>query len=228
VAPNTWASVYGSNFVPAGFTDDWGKAIANGKGSLPTTLDGVTVTIGGQLAYVSYVSAGQINILVPNVGMGPLQATVTAPAGTSAAVTVNALQYSPAFFPWPNNQPVATHLDYTPAVQNGTFEGTPTIAAKAGEVIVLWGAGFGPTSPAAPMGVAVPSTASYLTASNVTVTLNGAPVAVYQNTAALAAGYAGLYQIGITIPASLPNGNYTLIAAINGAQTPAMTLVIQN
>jgi uncharacterized protein (TIGR03437 family) len=226
LAPNTWISIYGSNFAPAGFTGDWSNSIVNGN--LPTKLDGVSVTVGGQGAYVDYVSAGQINVLLPNVGLGPLQTTVTTAAGTSAPVTANAQQYSPAFFPWPNGQPVATHLDYSPAVKNGTFPGAVTVPAKPGEVIVLWCEGFGPTSPPAPVGVAIPATATYSTASAVTVTINGAPVQVYQGTATLAATLAGLYQIGITLPTPLPNGDYTLIASVNGAQTPAVTFTIQN
>ncbi len=78
VFPNSYVSIYGTNFEPAGFTDDWSSSIVNGN--LPATLDGVKVTIGGQAAYVSYVSATQINVLVPNVGLGSMQATVTTSA----------------------------------------------------------------------------------------------------------------------------------------------------
>ena len=226
VAPNTWVSIYGSNFAPVGFTDDWSKSIVNGN--LPTLLDGVRVTVDGQAAYVAYVSAGQINVLLPDVSIGSLQATVTTAAGTSAPFTINSQQDSPAFFPWPNGQPVATHLDYTKAAKNGTFPGTPTVAANPGEDIVLWCVGLGPTSPPAPSGVMIPAGTTYNTASAVVVTINGTPVPVYLGTAALAAGNAGLYQIGITVPASLPDGDYTLVASVNGAQTPPATLTIHN
>jgi uncharacterized protein (TIGR03437 family) len=224
VAPNAWVSVYGSNLVPAGFTGDWSKAIIDGK--LPTTLDGVSVTVGGQAAFVSYVSPGQVNALLPNVGFGPLPVTVTTPAGTSTPFIVNSQQFSPAFFPWPNSQPVATHLDYTLAAKNGTFDGTPTVPAKAGEVIVLWCTGFGPTNPTAPTGVPIPVTTTYNTASAATVMIGNVPATVFGT--ALAPGFAGLYQMALTVPASLPDGDYTLIANINGAQTPATTLTVQN
>jgi uncharacterized protein (TIGR03437 family) len=223
VAPNAWVSIYGSNFAAAGFTDTWTKTVVNGN--LPTTLDSVMVTIGGQLAYMEYVSAGQIDVLLPDVGLGPLQATVTTPAGTSAPMTVNSQQYSPAFFPWPNGQPVATHLDYSYAAQNGTL-GTASVPAAPGETIILWGTGFGPTNPAYPTGVAVPSTSAYLTATPVTVTIGGSPATVVS--AVLTSGSAGVYQIAVTVPATLPNGNYTVIASINGAQTPAATLTVQD
>ena len=47
IVPNSWATVRGSGFSIG--TATWDGAIVNGK--LPTTLSGVTVTIGGQLAY---------------------------------------------------------------------------------------------------------------------------------------------------------------------------------
>jgi uncharacterized protein (TIGR03437 family) len=226
IAPNTWVSIYGSNFAPAIFTDNWNTHSTNGN--LPTTLDGVTVTIGGQLAYMEYLSATQINVLTPNIGFGPLQVTVATTGGTSAAVTVTSQQYSPAFFPWPNNQPVATHANYSYAAAAGTFPGTTTIPAAPGETIVLWGTGFGPTTPATPFGVAIPTTSTFITSSNVTVSINGAPATVYNNVATLSPGLAGVFQVGVTVPASLANGTYSITASVNGTTSPSLTLTVHN
>jgi uncharacterized protein (TIGR03437 family) len=46
-------------------TDNWASSIMNGN--LPTSLDGVTITVGGQLAYPDYISPTQINALAPDV-----------------------------------------------------------------------------------------------------------------------------------------------------------------
>jgi uncharacterized protein (TIGR03437 family) len=224
VFPNNWVSIYGSNFAPAGFTDDWSKSIVGGK--LPQQLDNITVSIGGQPAYVDYVSAGQINVIAPNVGLGSMQVTVSTPNGTSAPFTVNSQQVGPAFFPWPNGQPVATHADFSLAVKNGTFAGATTVPAKPNEAIILWGTGFGPTNPAAPVGVQIPGSPTYFTASPVTVTINGQSAAVYATV--LAPGFAGLFQVIVTVPASLANGDYPLVATINGAQSPTTTLTVHN
>jgi uncharacterized protein (TIGR03437 family) len=175
--------------------------------------------------YVEYLSSGQINVLLPNVGLGPLQVTVTTAAGTSPAFTVTSQQYSPAFFLWPDGQPVATHLNYTDAAMNGTL-GTATVPAAPGETIILWGTGFGPTTPTYPTGVAVPSTSTYLTATPVTVMIGGLPATVVS--AVLTSGSAGVYQIAVTVPATLVSGNYSVIASINGAATPSTTLAVQN
>jgi len=198
------------------------------QGGLPTALDGVSVMVGGQSAYVAYLSATQINILLPNVGFGALQITVTTAVGASAPFGVTSQACQPAFFPWPNNQPVATHLDYSYAVANGTFPGTTTVPAKPGETIILWGTGFGPTVLSPPAGSPVPSTDTYSTPGDVSVTLNGAPIAVYNSSATLTPGYAGLYQIAVTVPTSLPDGSYSIIASINGASSPTMALTVHN
>ena len=72
------------------------------------------------------------------------------------------MRYGPAFFPWPNNQVVATRQDFSLAAKNGTFAGATTVPAKPGDVIILWGTGFGPPIPAAPAGEETPSNAHLL------------------------------------------------------------------
>lgn len=223
VFPNTFVSIYGTNLAPAGTADPWDKAIVNNK--LPTSLDGFSATIGGVAAYVSFVSPTQVNILVPNVGTGSMPLVVQTANGTSAPFTVNAQPYSPAFFPLPNNQPVATHTDYTLAVKNGTYPST-TVPAKPGEAIILWGTGFGPTNPAYPVGSPVPLSPTYYVTVPATATIGGVTAAVYAT--ALAGGFAGEYQLVVTVPPSLANGDYPVVASINGASSPVTTLTVHN
>jgi uncharacterized protein (TIGR03437 family) len=118
---------------------------------------------------------------------------------------------------------VATRQDYSLAVKNGTIAGVTTTPAKPGDVIILWGTGFGPTSPSVPEGAEVPSTTTYNTTYPVTVTLGGTPATVYG--AALAPGFAGLYQVAIQIPTSLADGDYAVVATILTAQSPSTTLI---
>jgi uncharacterized protein (TIGR03437 family) len=219
IVANSWVTIKGTNL--AAQTDDWSNSIVNG--ALPTLLDGVSVSMGGQAAYVYYISPGQINVLAPDLPAGPVTVTVTAPGGTSASFTATADAYGPAFFPWPGNQVVATRTDYSYAVKAGTFAGLTTIPAKPGDVIVLWATGFGPTTPAPPPGVAVPSTTSYPTATLPTVTIDSIPATVYG--AALAPGSAGLYQIAIQVPTSLSDGDWPIQASIGGILSPAGTIL---
>jgi uncharacterized protein (TIGR03437 family) len=218
VGPGTYVSIYGSNFAPAGFVDDWGKSVIGGR--LPIMLDGVSVNIGGQAAYIVAVTSNQINVFTPNLGVGSPAVTVMTAAGTSAPFNTPSQVVEPALFPWPSSQAVATHVDYSYAVKNGTFTVT-TAPAKPGETIVLWGTGFGVTTPAAPVGQVVPPGA--YTLNGVTVKLGGQPVNLVGT--ALSPGLAGVYQIAIQIPASLPNGDYTVVATVNGAQSQSGILL---
>ena len=124
---NSWVTIQGTNL--AGQTDDWSHSIVNG--ALPTTLDGVSVSMGGQAAYIYYISPGQLNVLAPDVPAGPVTVTVKAPGGTSASFTATADAIRPAFFVWPANQVVATRTDYSYAVKAGTFAGATTVRRQA-------------------------------------------------------------------------------------------------
>jgi mannan endo-1,4-beta-mannosidase len=220
-AYGSYFSIYGSNFLPAGAAAiTWTDWVVNGN--LPTTLGGVSVTIGGQAAYIYYVSPTQINAVAPGLTAGPTQVVVTNSAGNSVPFAITAAAVQPAFFPWPGNYAVATHLDYSYAVPNGTFS-VATTAASPGETIVLWGTGFGITTPLAPIGQEIPPAA--YSVSGVTVMIGNTPATVYGT--ALASGLAGLYQVAIQVPASLASGTYNLVATVNGVASPAVSFGVQ-
>ena len=218
ITANSWITILGTNLSPG--TNDWSNAVVNGK--LPTSLDGVSVTVGGMPAYVYYISPGQINALAPNLSPGPVSVTVTTPNGTSAPVNATAGLYGPAFFGWPGNQAVATRPDYSLVARTGTFSGAVTTAAKPGEVIILWGTGFGPTTPASTPGETTPSSQAYSTATLPVVTLGSTTLQVLG--AALSPGSAGLYQIAVQLPA-VADGTYPIQASIGGALSPATTML---
>src|SRR5262249_1017735 len=77
-APGAWVEIYGLNLALT--TRNWFDSDFNGT-SAPTTLDGVSVTVDGQPAYLSYISPGQVNALIPS--------TVT--AGAKSLVLKNAI-----------------------------------------------------------------------------------------------------------------------------------------
>src|ERR1051326_1302007 len=133
IVPNSWVTIAGTNL--ASTTNTWDKSIVNGQ--LPTTLDGVSVSIGGKPAYINLVSPAQINVLAPDVGSGSMQVTVTNGTSTSAAVSSTSQTLGPAFFLWANKYAVATRQDFSWAVGNGTFPGVTTVPAQPGDVIIL-------------------------------------------------------------------------------------------
>ena len=71
-----------------------------------------------------------------------------------------------------------------------------------------------------------PSSTTYNT-DKVTVTINNIPATVYG--AALAPGFAGLYQIAIQVPNALGSGNWPVVAErIGGVSSPSgVVLTVQ-
>jgi len=68
IAPGTFIEIYGSNLALD--ARGWSGGDFNGINA-PVSLDGTSVNIGGQTAFVNYISPGQVNVLVPsNVEFG--------------------------------------------------------------------------------------------------------------------------------------------------------------
>ncbi len=63
VAPGSWVEIYGSDLAPD--TRGWTGADFNGNNA-PIALDGVSVSIGTQAAFVDYISPTQVNAQLPS------------------------------------------------------------------------------------------------------------------------------------------------------------------
>ncbi len=213
VVANSYATILGTNL--ASTTDNWNSSIQNGQ--LPDSLDGVTVQFDGMPAAVNYISPTQINVLVPNVTLSTTRVVITNAGSIGAGVSAPANQYGPAFFAWPDNQVVATRTDFSYAAKSGTFSGLTTVPAKPGDVIILWGTGFGPTTPEVPTEVETPTDTTYSTSTLPTITIDNVPAKVYG--AALAPGFAGLVQVAIQVPSTIGNGEWPVVAKIGGVQS---------
>ena len=83
IAPGTIVSIFGTHLAPT-------TAITPGVASPPTTVGGVTVTVGGVAAPIYFVSPSQINAVVSfSTPVGPQSLTVASSAGTfSQNVTI--------------------------------------------------------------------------------------------------------------------------------------------
>lgn len=193
ISAQTFTSIFGSNL--AATTRSWTAAdMANGQ--LPQQLDGVSVSIGGKPAYVYFVSPAQIDVVAPaGAGSGPVALTVTNNGLVSTASTAQFQTAAPAFFAAggsPHLYAIATHADGSLAGPSSLFPGAST-PARPGETIVLYGTGFGPTSPSYE-GTTVPNPAPL--AGSLQFTIGGQTV-----TPAFAGLVSpGLYQINVTVP----------------------------
>jgi uncharacterized protein (TIGR03437 family) len=211
-ASATWVSIFGTNLSTSTYT--W-QASDFSNGLLPTSLQGVSVTIDGIPAYIDYISPTQINALAPDdTNTGPVQVQVTTAQQASNNLSVQKNQFSPAFFTIDNGvYAAALHADYTLVGSANLLPGVTTLPAQPGETILLYGTGFGPTNPPllTDQLVASPS----VLANAVQVTIGGAAATVVY------AGLveSGLYQLNVTVPSSLPAGDAAVVATIGGVTT---------
>ncbi len=206
VAGASWITIGGWNFSAA--TRIWMDADFNGD-ALPTSLDGVSVTVNGAPAYVFFISPKQLNVLVDQslrIGQ-PAEVVVSTPAGNSNVYRAVALPADPALFqfdPEGRRYAAAVHADGTFLGKPGLFSGLTTRPASAGDVVLFFGTGFGETNPPTPSGSLVERPAPL--ARPVFVQIGGRPARV------LFAGLtaSGLYQFNIEIPAGLAPGDHLL------------------
>jgi uncharacterized protein (TIGR03437 family) len=201
VAPGSWIEIHGSNL--ANHARGWTVADFHGS-QAPTSLDGTAVTIGGQAAFISYISPTQINAQVPSsVSLGPEDVQVTTAAGSSDAhtITVNQVQpglLAPASLKVGDKQYTeALFPDGTTfALPAGAVQGGAARPPRPGETIVLYGVGFGTVTPDPGAGNIVASDNSLIMPFQ--VFFGGTPAAV--SYAGLAPGMIGLYQFNVVVP----------------------------
>jgi uncharacterized protein (TIGR03437 family) len=202
VAPGSWVEIYGTNLAPS--TQGWTGADFTGNNA-PTALNGVSVSIGGQAAFVDYVSAGQVNAQLPsNIATGGvLQLTVTNANGASTPVnlTVNPTEpglLAPASFLIGKNQyVVAQHSDGTYVLPVGAISGVASSPAKPGEIVVIYGVGFGSVVPNIPAGEIATETNQLSASFEVLFGKTPATLPYF----GLAPSFVGLYQFNVTVPA---------------------------
>ncbi len=206
IAPGSWVEIYGTNL--AAVTGGWTAADFIGN-TAPTILNGVSVTIGGQPAYISYTSPGQVNVLAPQVTAGTQQIVLTNSAGSSQpySVTVSAIQpelLAPASFLVGGLQYVfAQFADYSFVLPPGTLPGVVTRAAHAGETITMWGIGFGEVTPSTPPGQIATGLTQLVNILHVTI---GGAIADVPY-AGLAPTLVGVYQFNVVVP-NIPANTY--------------------
>ena len=204
VAPGTWMEIYGTNLSTT--TRPWATADFSGANA-PTAIDGVKVTIGGQPAFIDFVSPGQLVAQVPsNVSTGSTQLTVTNANGTSTAynITVNALQpglRAPASFQLAGKQHVVAQFsDQSYVLPAGALAGVASRPAKPGETIIIYGVGFGPVTTTSNQSIPAGQIVSALNQVTNPVQFQFGGTAGGTTYSGLVYGYVGLYQFNVTVP----------------------------
>ena len=217
VASGTWLEIYGQNFSST--TRGWGGPDFNGNNA-PTSLDGVSVTIGGKNAYVDFISPGQVNAQVPDgipIGDG-VPVIVTNASGSSSAFSVKTGNIAPAvlapsaFNVGGKQYVVAQFADQAFVGKPGLIAGVNFRPAKVGDTVVIYGIGFGQVNPANPPGVICTQANSLVTKPTFRFGQTAAALSYF----GLVPGFVGLYQFNVTVPNVSP-GDIPLNIDVGGA-----------
>ena len=212
-APGSWIEIYGASLASG--SRPWQTGDFNGVNA-PTMLDGTSVTIGGQPAFVDYISPIQVNVQVPNIAAGTQPLVVTTGGNKSAPynLTIQAVDpglLAPASFNIGGVQYAFALDGGNYVLPTGAIAGVSSAPAKPGDVIVLYGVGFGPVSPAIPEGQIVEQQNALPSFS---ISIGGAPATVQY--AGLAPNYVGLYQFNVVVPAITANNAALVTFQVNG------------
>jgi uncharacterized protein (TIGR03437 family) len=241
-APGSWLEIKGTNLAdPAdprlAFALNPGQWTANDFTGVnaPTSLDLIRASVNGKPASVWYLSPGQINVQAPqDAATGKVAITVTNCKGTSAEFLFGEQALAPGLLAPPNYAAngtqylVATFASdgaYVLDTSTGAAFGLNSRPAKAGDLILAYGVGFGDVTPAILPGVVVQQ--SNALSSPVTFSFGAANAQV--SYAGLAGNFVGLYEFYITVPPGLANGDYQINVKQNGIALPqTMYLTVHN
>ena len=211
----SWITITGTNLATT--TRIWTAADFVGP-NLPTQLDGASVTVDGMQAYIYYISPTQINALAPaDAAQGSVPVQAAFGGLTSNIVSSTEAAFSAALFmfgPLGQKYVAAVRSDGQYIGPANLYPGL-TVPAKAGNIILLYGTGFGPTDPTTSFGETFSGAPP--TANTVTCTIGGAPATV--QFAGLVAP--GEYQLNILVPSGLPSGDNLVVLKVGGVTTQA-------
>jgi uncharacterized protein (TIGR03437 family) len=221
IAPGEMISIFGTNLGPSAPL----SLALDPSGNVSTSLGGVSVSIGGHLAPLVYVSSSQINCVVPyelseegTLEFSNIPVVVTS-AGQQNSYTMTAGTTVPAVF-------TSNSSGTDPAaILNGSggYNG-PDNPAMAGSTIVLYVTGEGQTLPAGVTGAVTQinnSPGASLTPIPplpLRVTIGGvqAPVTFFGEAPGVVSG---VMQINAQIPAGLPSGDLPLLVSLGGVSS---------
>jgi uncharacterized protein (TIGR03437 family) len=219
----------GASFKPEITAGSWATAFgafagvnqATGTTPVATSLGGVTITVASTAAPVYYVSATQINFIVPagvTAGIQPLQ--IKSGINTWDA-NVRILSAAPGIFFQDNATPPKG------AVLNQNFSlNTSSAVALRGEFVQIYATGPGKFKNPVTDGGAAPSNPTNQTQSTPQVFIGGVQAEI--NYSGLAPGFAALWQVNAKVPTqTFITGRVPVIVYMDGVASNEVTIFVQ-
>jgi uncharacterized protein (TIGR03437 family) len=202
LSPGQLISIFGSNLSSATMTADV---------PFPTELNNTQVLLNGTPLPLQLVSSHQINAVVPyGVPVNSLQELLVEQGGAySLPETVAVAAASPAVFT---------------IAQTG--QGVGAILQVNGAALEIFCTGLGAVNSPVGDGAAAPVSPPVGTANTVSTTVGGQTATVLFS--GLAPGFAGLYQVNVSIPSGIASGSTVpVVITVSGVSSPPVTFTIQ-
>ena len=206
-APGELISIYGTNFANA-----IGNLQGSAGGAVPMSLNGISATVATQPAPIIYVSPTLVVAQVPfEATAGSLPLVVTSNGTASPAFTLPVVPAAPALFFDATGGIVLRNSDYSLI--------RPDNRARANDILLAYGTGFGQTNPPSRTGQPVRGISN---TQPVTVTMDGVPATVIYSIAS--PSFVGLYQVAFRVPAGIRSGTSLLKMTENGVSSNTVSL----
>ena len=214
---------YAPRVAPGSLATLFGSGLSTGSQSaagfpLLTQLGGTSVSFGGTLAPLLYVSPTQINFQVPSSAKtGTVSVVVNGPGGSSTSFSATVVAASPSIFQYGANHAIA---------QNDSGDlNSADVPASAGSVITVYLTGQGAVNHPVTDGTAAP-VSPLATANAVASAAIGSSNAQIQFLG-LTPDFAGLAQANITVP-DLPSGDYPLVLTVGGYVSASVVISVSS
>jgi uncharacterized protein (TIGR03437 family) len=214
VAPGSIAAISGGNLTAASET---GPA-----SPLATTLAGATVHIGERSLPLYFASPAQINFQIPpDLPLGDHTVTLSAQGMPDVTSDLSVVRNAPGLFP-------SAQAGQTYAMvmhENGTPV-TAAAPARPGELLTVYGTGFGPTDHPRLEGSAVPASPRYMLLDPITIQVGASTFK--PESAHAAPGQVGIDAVQFRLDGSVPSGAaIPIYLTVNGIASNTLTLPIQ-
>jgi uncharacterized protein (TIGR03437 family) len=214
VAAGSAISIFGANLASAAATGP--------DNPLAQTLNGVVVQVGDRLLPLFFVSPGQINAQLPaDFAAGSETLTVSAQGQPDVRAGFTIVRNAPGLF-----QQEVNGQSFAVALHEDGSAVTPDSPARPGELLTVYGTGFGPTNPMRPVGFAVPQAPPFLLLDAASV-LAGSAVFPAENALA-APGRVAVDAVQFRLGDGAPSAtNAPLRVRINGQESNTVLLPVR-
>ena len=237
ISSGTIVSLFGKKLAPPNFRREVTRSDLTTNQRLPIELQRISadfLVAGTDPApgYVLFVSDTQLNVQVPALPSGAAKVDVQPVFNRGQGaneirgnrVTVNVQNVSPGLFTFSDGVSVAAvTASGAPVGRAGLFANSRP--ARPGDVILVFGTGYGPTSPVVDPGALAPDGPVSLTAPIAArignLFLTGSDI-LY---AGAAPSFAGLQQFNIRIPAGVASGDQPIVISAGGIESQSTAIL---